>query len=94
MNSLIARLDVFDGKTEPPITSLLALKQADYILHLWQRYSATALLPLTSSSVTVRKQYSQANASATSRIEGKANMLIQKMIDGKHYVSADHLLHC
>ncbi|KAJ9123956.1 hypothetical protein QFC22_000747 [Naganishia vaughanmartiniae] len=81
LDSLIARLDVYDGKVEPPIAGLLALKQTDLILHLWQRYSATAILPLAASSITVRKQYSQANASATTRIEGKANSLLQKTID-------------
>jgi len=53
----------------------------DLICHLWQQYVNVALLPLASSSVTIRREMVVFNNQALSRLEGRANSLIQKVSD-------------
>ena len=61
---------------------LTVLREVDLICHLWQRYVTMALLPLASSSVTVRREMVIFNNQAVSRIEGGANQVTQKLTDG------------
>jgi len=75
------RLKVADGKTEPTLNTLSVLRLVDLICHLWQQYHTTALLPLTSSSVTVRREMVVFNNQTISRIEGAANNLLQTLTD-------------
>ncbi|KAI0368044.1 exocyst complex protein [Pilatotrama ljubarskyi] len=76
-----ARLDAADSKSEPSMQPLTVLREVDLICHLWQRYVTMALLPLASSSVTVRREMVVFNNQAVSRIEGGANQLTQKLTD-------------
>ncbi|KAI0722256.1 exocyst complex protein [Cerioporus squamosus] len=76
-----ARLEVADTKTEPSMQPLTVLREVDLICHLWQRYVTMALLPLASSSVTVRREMVVFNNQAVSRIEGGANHVTQKLTD-------------
>lgn len=82
VNSATERLKVADGKTEPSLNMLSVLRLVDLICHLWQQYLTTALLPLTSSSVTVRREMVVFNNQTVSRIEGAANNLLQTLTDG------------
>ncbi|KAJ8473503.1 hypothetical protein ONZ45_g16264 [Pleurotus djamor] len=75
------RLEAFDGKSEPNLDYLKILKAVDLICHLWQHYVNVALLPLASSSVTIRRESVVFNNQALNSIEGKTNALIQKITD-------------
>ncbi|KAG9097375.1 Exocyst complex component 5 [Ceratobasidium sp. 370] len=75
------RLESRDTKAEPELTGLAIIKSADLICHLWQQYTNIALLPLASSSVTMRREMSIFNNHTISRVEGAANTLMQKIID-------------
>ena len=76
-------MSVHDGKTEPDLEPLRVIKLADVIMHLWQRYIATALVPLAGTSVTVRREMGIFNNHVTVRIEGKVNGIAQKTTDGE-----------
>lgn len=79
------RLDTRDTKIEPDISSSLAvIRVVDLICQLWQQYSSIALIPLTSSSVTGRREIMIYNGQTVSRIEGLANALEQRVIDSEH----------
>lgn len=51
------------------------------IMHLWQRYISTALVPLAGSSVTVRREMVIFNNHVVVRIEGKVNAIVQRTTD-------------
>ncbi|KAH8094809.1 exocyst complex component Sec10 [Cristinia sonorae] len=76
-----AKLETYDGKTEPNLTALDLLYEADLICHLWQQYVNMAILPLASSSVTIRREMTVFNNQTVSRIEGAANQITQKLAD-------------
>ncbi|TCD69856.1 Exocyst complex component 5 [Steccherinum ochraceum] len=76
-----AKVEVADGKAEPNLQSLDILSEVDYICHLWQQYVNMAILPLASSSVTIRREMTVFNNQTVSRIEGGANHIIQKVAD-------------
>jgi hypothetical protein len=59
------------------------LHSADLICHLWQQYVNIALFPLASSSVAVRREMAVFNNQNISRIEGAANQVVQRVIDGE-----------
>ena len=61
---------------------LTVLREVNLISHLWQHYVTMALLPLASSSVTVRREMVVFNNQAISRVEGAANQVSQKLTDG------------
>jgi hypothetical protein len=75
------RLEAADAKAEPNLQSLMVLRSVDLICHLWQQYVNTALLPLASSSVTIRREMVVFNNQAVSRLEGGANHLMQRITD-------------
>ncbi|QRV72577.1 exocyst complex component Sec10 [Ceratobasidium sp. AG-Ba] len=75
------RLETRDTKLEPELSGLGIIRSADLICHLWQQYTNIALLPLASSSVTMRREMSIFNSQTISRVEGAANTLMQKIID-------------
>jgi hypothetical protein len=83
LNSAQNRVELRDTKTEPDLTGLSIVKSSDLICHLWQQYTNIALLPLASSSVTMRREMSIFNSQTISRVEGAANTLMQKIIDGE-----------
>lgn len=76
------RVEAMDSKSEPGLQPLGILRSVDLICHLWQQYVNTALLPLTSSSVTVRREMVVFNNQSVSRLEGGTNLLLQRIIDG------------
>ena len=88
----LAKLEVADQKSEPSLQALSVLKLVDLICHLWQQYVSTALLPLATSSVTVRREMVIFNNQTISRIEGTANTLMNRLIDGKPFSCCDSIL--
>lgn len=81
LDSCLARLDQSDTRAEPDLTVVSVLRPADLVCHLWQRYSSTALVPLTGSAAVVRRELATFNQHLVVRIEGKINAVIQKAVD-------------
>lgn len=79
-----ARLDAADSKSEPSFHALVIVRIVDLICHLWQQYVNTAILPLASSSVTLRREMVVFNNQTVSRMENGANGLLQRVTDGKN----------
>lgn len=79
-----ARVTAADTKSEPSLAPLAIFQAVDLICHLWQQYVNMALIPLASSSVTVRREMVVYNNQSISRLEGQANSLMQSIADGKH----------
>ncbi|KAH9938361.1 exocyst complex protein [Fomitopsis serialis] len=75
------RIDPSDTKSEPSLQVLTVLREVDLICHLWQHYVNMALLPLASTSVTVRREMVVFNNQSVSRIEGAANHVMQRLAD-------------
>lgn len=82
-----ARLEAADTKTEPSLQPLTIVKSIDLICHLWQQYVNIALLPLASSSVTIRREMVVFNNQTINRIETSTNNLLQRIADGMHFDS-------
>ncbi|TFK71784.1 exocyst complex component Sec10 [Pluteus cervinus] len=76
-----ARLEASDNKGEPNIQPLSVLYLVLLIGHLWQQYINTALLPLASSSITIRREMVNFNNQCVNRLEAEANQLLHRMID-------------
>ncbi|KAF7332112.1 Exocyst complex component protein [Mycena kentingensis (nom. inval.)] len=76
-----SRVETGDAKSEPNLQPLTILRLVDLICHLWQQYVNTALLPLASSSVTIRREMTVFNNQTVSRLEGAANALTQRITD-------------
>ncbi|KAL0570609.1 Exocyst complex component 5 [Marasmius crinis-equi] len=77
----LSRLETSDTKSEPSMHALSVLKHVDLVCHLWQQYVNSTLLPLATSSVTVRREMAATNNQTVSRIEGNANQLMHRLID-------------
>ncbi|KAH8830390.1 exocyst complex component Sec10-domain-containing protein [Flagelloscypha sp. PMI_526] len=75
------KIESADPKVEPSLQALSVLKTVDLICHLWQQYVNTALLPLASSSVTVRREMVVFNNQSIARLEGGTNILLQRLVD-------------
>ncbi|KAG6833946.1 hypothetical protein H0H87_007957 [Tephrocybe sp. NHM501043] len=89
------RVEAADPKVEPSLQPLSIIRSVDLICHLWQHYVNTALLPLASSSVTIRREMVIFNNQTVSRLEGGANHLLQRVTDGMPFntakvIGADH----
>lgn len=80
-------LALYDSKSEPDLSPIYVIRLADMIMHLWQRYINTALVPLAGSSVTVRREMSIFNNHVVVRIEGKVNQIVQRTTDGSSFLS-------
>ncbi|KAF5363542.1 hypothetical protein D9756_000361 [Leucocoprinus leucothites] len=76
-----ARLDAADTKAEPSFQALTIVRSIDLICHLWQQYINTAVLPLASSSVTLRREMAVFNNQTVTRMENGANSLLQRVAD-------------
>lgn len=76
------QLSIYDSKAEPDLGPIAIIRLADMIMHLWQRYTSTALLPLAGTSVTVRREMGIFNNQVVVRIEGKVNSIVQRTTDG------------
>ncbi|KAG0655950.1 Exocyst complex component 5 [Rhodotorula mucilaginosa] len=81
LDTALHQLTLLDGKTEPDLSPLLVIRQADMIMHLWQKYISTALVPLAGTSVTVRREMGIFNNHVRVRIEGKVNSIVQRALD-------------
>ncbi len=82
---MVARLEAIDHtKIEPSLQPLSLLRSVDLICHLWQQYVNIALLPLAASSVVVRREMVVFNNQTVSKVEGAANSLMQRLIDGRY----------
>ena len=82
-----SRLEAVDHtKTEPSFQALSVLSIVDLICHLWQQYVNIALLPLATSSVTIRREMVVFNNQTVSKIEGTANALMQRLTDGENHL--------
>ncbi|GAA5978973.1 hypothetical protein JCM10908_002753 [Rhodotorula pacifica] len=81
LDTALHQLTMLDGKTEPDLSPLLVIRQADMIMHLWQKYISTALVPLAGTSVTVRREMGIFNNHVRVRIEGKVNSIVQRCLD-------------
>lgn len=75
------RLDAADSKSEPTLQPLTIIRSIDLICHLWQQYVNIALLPLASSSVTIRRELVVFNNQTINRLESGANSLLQRVTD-------------
>ncbi|KDQ64331.1 hypothetical protein JAAARDRAFT_223032 [Jaapia argillacea MUCL 33604] len=82
LETALSRIEAADTKSEPSLQPLGVLRSVDLISHLWQQYVNIALFPLASSSVTTRREMAVFNNQTMSRIEGAANTLMQRVIDG------------
>ncbi|WWC59401.1 uncharacterized protein I303_101956 [Kwoniella dejecticola CBS 10117] len=83
LDSSLARLESQDTKSaEPDLQPLTVIKPSDQICHLWQRYTSTALLPLSGTVVSIRREMNTINSHNVVRMEGKINTVIQKALDG------------
>jgi hypothetical protein len=81
LDSALARLETWDPKTEPELSCITVLHPADLVCNLWQRYTSTALVPLTSSAAAVRREMTTFNQHGVLRMEGKINAVIHKSVD-------------
>lgn len=78
-----------DVKLDPDLQPIRTLKEIDMICHLWQQYTSIALLPLSNTSVTVRREMSIFHNQTISRVEGGANTMLQRAVDGPCSLMAD-----
>ncbi|KAJ3987466.1 exocyst complex protein [Lentinula detonsa] len=76
-----ARLEASDPRAEPLLQVLAILRTVDLICHLWQQYVNTALIPLASSSVTIRREMLVFNNQTVSRLEGGVNQVMHRLTD-------------
>lgn len=83
------QLSIYDAKVEPDLSLIAVIQLADMIMNLWQRYIATALVPLASGSVTARREMGIFNNNVVGRIEGKVNAIVQSATDGEWFPSHD-----
>nr|XP_019008637.1 exocyst complex component protein [Kwoniella pini CBS 10737]OCF47418.1 exocyst complex component protein [Kwoniella pini CBS 10737] len=83
LDSALARLDNQETRSaEPDLQPLTVIKPSDQICHLWQRYTSTALLPLSGTVMSIRREMNTINSHNVVRMEGKINSVIQKALDG------------
>lgn len=70
------------GASLPDPSSAMALvRSVEQLVSLWQHYVNTALLPLASTSVTLRREMMIFNNHNLLRVEGKCDALMQKIAD-------------
>lgn len=88
----MARLDARDIKLEPSLAPLATLKTVDLICTLWQQYINIVLLPLATSSVTVRREMDTFNNQVIHRIELAVNSVVVRITEGTSQVSPPYCL--
>ncbi|KAI5476482.1 exocyst complex component protein [Pseudohyphozyma bogoriensis] len=81
LDTALHQISLYDAKAEPILAPIYVIRLADMIMHLWQRYINTALLPLAGTSVTVRREMNIFNNHVVVRIEGKVNGIVQRTTD-------------
>ncbi|KAH9482765.1 Exocyst complex component SEC10 [Psilocybe cubensis] len=81
LESAQVRLEAADTKSEPSLQPLAIVRTVDLICHLWQQYVNIALLPLASSSVTIRREMVVFNNLTVNRMETGSNAVLQRVTD-------------
>ncbi|KAJ1030975.1 hypothetical protein NDA18_002200 [Ustilago nuda] len=84
LDSALAAISAQDirGQTMPdPSAAMSLVRTVELIISLWQHYVNTALLPLASTSVTLRREMMIFNNHNLLRVEGKCDALMQKIAD-------------
>ena len=69
------------GAAPPDLRVLSLVQRVEELSELWQHYVQTAVLPLTASSVTIRRETNIYNNHNMLRVEGKCEALLQKYTD-------------
>ncbi|PWZ02695.1 exocyst complex component Sec10 [Testicularia cyperi] len=83
LDSAIAHVTSLDtrGGTLSDLSDLSVVRSVELTISLWQHYVNTALLPLASTSVTVRREMMIFNNHSLLRVEQKCDTLMQKLAD-------------
>ncbi|KAL0631485.1 Exocyst complex component 5 [Maublancomyces gigas] len=81
--ALDAALEVAEAQTkgEPDLSYFLEIKPATTIMHLMFSFINTALIPLTQTSLTVRREMSKLTNTTLASLEQKVNSVIQRTVD-------------
>jgi len=69
------------SKGEPDISYLLEISPATTIMHLMFSFINTALIPLSQTSLTVRREMVKQSNNTLASLESKVNNIVQKTID-------------
>lgn len=75
------------GKGEPDLNYLLEIRPATTIMHLMFSFINTALIPLSQTSLTTRRDMLKLSNNALAGLERKINNVIQKSIDCERTIS-------
>lgn len=70
------------AKGEPDLTYFLEIKPATTIMHLMFSFINTALIPLSQTSLTTRREIGKLTNTTLMNLEQKINNVIQRTIDG------------
>ncbi|KAN0063111.1 Exocyst complex component 5 [Thecaphora frezii] len=83
LDSAIATVTAQDvrGPQLPDLSLIGVIRNVEMLVALWQHYVNTALVPLASTSVTVRREMVIFNNHNLLRVEGKCDALMQKLAD-------------
>ncbi|KAA8894126.1 exocyst complex component Sec10-like protein [Sphaerosporella brunnea] len=81
--ALDAALDVAEQqtKTEPDLSHVLEIKPATKIMHLMFSFINTALIPLSQTSLTTRREMVKLSTTTLVTLEQKINNIIQKTVN-------------
>lgn len=84
LDSALAAVSAQDirGATLPDLSSALSVvRSVEQVVSLWQHYVNTALVPLASTSVTLRREMVIFNNHNLLRVEGKCDALMHRVAD-------------
>jgi hypothetical protein len=70
-------------KTEPDLSHMLEIKPATKIMHLMFSFINTALIPLSQTSLTTRREMVKLSNTTLASLETKINNIIQKTVNGR-----------
>lgn len=71
-------------KGEPDLSYFLEIKPATTIMHLMFSFINTALIPLSQTSLTTRREMSKLTNNTLAGLERKINCVIQRTIDSMY----------
>jgi hypothetical protein len=71
-------------KGEPDLSYFLEIKPATTIMHLMFSFINTALIPLSQTSLTTRREMSKLTNTTLAGLEQKVNKVIQRTIDSMY----------
>nr|CDI51276.1 related to exocyst complex 100 kDa component [Melanopsichium pennsylvanicum 4] len=77
----VAAQDIRAASLPDPSSAMALVRSVELIIALWQHYVNTALLPLASTSVTLRREMMIFYNHNLLRVEGKCDALMQKIAD-------------